>query len=189
MAEKERLFRPVDKKVSGVWLACDVVKGSQASHGRHFVGIRRLVLLQQAIRQDVPRCGAFRVGTVRFQPLCAYGQTAADGSAWQTAYSRMDTHRCFRQGNKNVFTDTFPEPQVTTIVKDGVDLPVSTPEQAFLECLLLAPQQYSYMDLYYIMEQLTTLRPEMLQRHRNDQKPSSKAHVPRHGRKGRTLLV
>ena len=103
MAEKERLFRPVDKKVSGVWLACDVVKGSHVSHGRHFVGIRRLVLLQQAIRQDVPRCGAFRVGTVRFQPLCAYGQTAADGSARQTAYSRMDTHRCFRQGNKNVF--------------------------------------------------------------------------------------
>ena len=65
---------------------------------------------------------------------------------------------------KTFSTDTFPEPQVTTIVKDGVDLPVSTPEQAFLECLLLAPQQYSYMDLYYIMEQLTTLRPDMVQR-------------------------
>lgn len=61
-------------------------------------------------------------------------------------------------------TDTFSEPQTTTIVKDEVDLLVSTPEQAFLECLLLAPQQYSYMDLFYMMEQLTTLRPEMLQR-------------------------
>lgn len=49
-------------------------------------------------------------------------------------------------------------------MKDEVDLLVSTPEQAFLECLLLAPQQYSYMDLFYMMEQLTTLRPEMLQR-------------------------
>ena len=60
--------------------------------------------------------------------------------------------------------DSFSEPQTTTIVKDEVDLLVSTPEQAFLECLLLAPQQYSYMDLFYMMEQLTTLRPEMLQR-------------------------
>ncbi len=61
-------------------------------------------------------------------------------------------------------TDAFPEPQVATIVKDEVSLPVSTPEQAFLECLLLAPQQYSYMDLFYLMEQLTTLRPEKVQR-------------------------
>ena len=49
-------------------------------------------------------------------------------------------------------------------MKDEADLLVSTPEQAFLECLLLAPQQYSYMDLFYMMEQLTTLRPEILQR-------------------------
>ena len=44
-------------------------------------------------------------------------------------------------------TDAFSEPQVTTVVKDEADLLVSTPEQAFLECLLLAPQQYSYMDI------------------------------------------
>ena len=41
---------------------------------------------------------------------------------------------------------------------------VSSPELAFLECLALAPKQYSYLDLYYIMEQLTTLRSEVLQR-------------------------
>lgn len=45
----------------------------------------------------------------------------------------------------------------------GLDLIVSSPEQAFMECLLLAPNQYNYMDLYYIMEQLTTLRPEIVQ--------------------------
>ena len=58
-------------------------------------------------------------------------------------------------------TDAFSEPQVTTVMKDETDLLVSTPEQAFLECLLLAPQQYSYMDLFYMMEQLTTLRPHI----------------------------
>ena len=36
-------------------------------------------------------------------------------------------------------------------------------EQAFLECLLLVPDYYNYMDLYYIMEQLTSLNPENVQ--------------------------
>lgn len=41
---------------------------------------------------------------------------------------------------------------------------VSSPEQAFLESLCLAPKRYSYMDLYYIMEQLSTLRSDVVQR-------------------------
>ena len=43
------------------------------------------------------------------------------------------------------------------------ELPVSMPEQAFMECLLLATKRYDYMDLFYIMEQLTTLRPTVVQ--------------------------
>lgn len=39
----------------------------------------------------------------------------------------------------------------------------SSPELAFMECLLLAPNRYSFMDLYYIMEQLTALRPAKVQ--------------------------
>lgn len=76
-------------------------------------------------------------------------------------WMRMDV---FDRVIKPFSTDTFSEPQSTTIVKDEVELQVSTPEQAFMECLLLAPRQYSYMDLYYVMEQLTTLRPETVQR-------------------------
>lgn len=60
-------------------------------------------------------------------------------------------------------TETFTEPQVTMIHLEDSDLLVSAPEQAFMECLLLTPQQYNYMDLYYIMEQLTTLRAEVVQ--------------------------
>lgn len=40
---------------------------------------------------------------------------------------------------------------------------VSSPEQAFMECLLLAPERCSYMDLFYIMEQPTSLRSETVQ--------------------------
>ena len=52
----------------------------------------------------------------------------------------------------------------TTKIEDshGI-LYISAPEQAFLECLALAPKYYGYMDLYYIMEQLTTLRADVLQ--------------------------
>lgn len=76
-------------------------------------------------------------------------------------WMRMDA---FDRVIKPFSTDTFSDSQSTTIMKDEVELLVSTPEQAFMECLLLAPRQYSYMDLYYVMEQLTTLRPETVQR-------------------------
>ena len=60
-------------------------------------------------------------------------------------------------------TETFSKPHLTYFSSDYPHLQISVPEQAFFECLLLAPKQYSYMDLYYIMEQLTTLRPDILQ--------------------------
>jgi hypothetical protein len=60
-------------------------------------------------------------------------------------------------------TEIFIKPQLSTFNVEGVNLLVSSPEQAFLECLLLSPKQYIFMDLFYIMEQLTTLRPEILQ--------------------------
>lgn len=60
-------------------------------------------------------------------------------------------------------TNTFKAPLFYQHKEREFQIPVSVPEQAFLECLLLAPSRYSYMDLYYLMEQLTTLRPEVLQ--------------------------
>ena len=60
-------------------------------------------------------------------------------------------------------TEIFSNPQLATANTDYPHLKASAPEQAFLECLLLAPKQYSYMDLYYIMEQLTTFRPDVVQ--------------------------
>lgn len=46
---------------------------------------------------------------------------------------------------------------------DGMEVLVSAPERAFMECLLLAPADYSYMDSFYIMEMLTALRPKRVQ--------------------------
>ena len=60
-------------------------------------------------------------------------------------------------------TETFSKPQFAQFNPDYPHVQASVPELAFLECLLLAPKQYVYMDLFYIMEQLTTLRPEVVQ--------------------------
>lgn len=61
-------------------------------------------------------------------------------------------------------TETFKSPEIYVADQGYPHLLESSPEQAFLECLLLAPRQYAYMDLFYLMEQLTTLRPSVLQR-------------------------
>lgn len=69
----------------------------------------------------------------------------------------------FDHSMKFFSTETFSVSKLTLFSPDYPHLQASVPEQAFLECLLLAPKQYSYMDLFYIMEQLTTLRPQVLQ--------------------------
>lgn len=60
-------------------------------------------------------------------------------------------------------TSAFGFIQKQTIKQNNYTLNASIPELAFMECLLLAPKRYSYMDLYYIMEQLTALRPAKVQ--------------------------
>ena len=60
-------------------------------------------------------------------------------------------------------TKMFTDIQTSKVLVEGLNLLVSSPEQAFMECLLLAPIQYNYMDLYYIMEQLTSLRANIVQ--------------------------
>lgn len=60
-------------------------------------------------------------------------------------------------------TGIFKEPLTQSYKGNHYTLKISSPEQAFLECLYLVPDHYNYMDLYYIMEQLTSLDPENVQ--------------------------
>ena len=52
---------------------------------------------------------------------------------------------------------------LTPLMQGAFEILASTPERAFMECLNLTPRQYHLMDLYYVMEQLTALRPSMVQ--------------------------
>lgn len=47
---------------------------------------------------------------------------------------------------------------VTQVEREGLTLKVSSPELAIMECMLLAPEYYDLMDVFYLMEMLTTLR-------------------------------
>lgn len=52
---------------------------------------------------------------------------------------------------------------VEPMMVNGNRLLVSSPERAILECLNLPEAASSLLDIYYIMESLTTLRPKLLQ--------------------------
>jgi hypothetical protein len=52
---------------------------------------------------------------------------------------------------------------ITTMTQGEFDILLSSPERAFMESLNLAPQYYNLTDLYYVMEQLNTLRPDIIQ--------------------------
>lgn len=60
-------------------------------------------------------------------------------------------------------TGIFKRPTTLPYRINSYTLKISSPEQAFLECLHLVPYHYNYMDLYYIMEQLTSLDPAKVQ--------------------------
>ncbi|WP_018463956.1 type IV toxin-antitoxin system AbiEi family antitoxin [Segatella paludivivens] len=71
---------------------------------------------------------------------------------WLTSY---EWERTLKECSTKVFDGSIG---VTHIEYEGFTLQVSTPELAIMECLLLAPEYYNLMDIYYLMEMLTTLR-------------------------------
>lgn len=86
--------------------------------------------------------------------MAAYSESTIP--KWMTA----DTFdRTIKPFETNMFARVF----ASEILIDDVNLLVAAPEQAFMECLLLAPSQYNYLDLFYIMEQLTSLRADVVQ--------------------------
>lgn len=52
---------------------------------------------------------------------------------------------------------------VETINVEQHDLLVSSPERAIMECLNMPDSRLSLLDIFYIMESVTTLRPKLVQ--------------------------
>ena len=76
------------------------------------------------------------------------------------AWTKFDGY----DANIKVFSSNmFHTDNLVEYNREGITVSASSPEQAFMECLLHAPSQYAYMDLYYIMEQMTSLRADVVQ--------------------------
>ncbi len=71
---------------------------------------------------------------------------------WLTS---LEWDRTLKEFSTNVFDGSIG---VTQIEHEGLTLQVSSPELAIMECMLLAPEYYNLMDVYYLMEMLTALR-------------------------------
>lgn len=92
------------------------------------------------------------------QTAYLFTPTAERLPAWLLSYSwdmevRYFTTKIFSQDSLGI----------ETMEVNGVQLLVSSPERAFMESLYLSPTYFSLMDIYYVMEMLTTLRPKMVQ--------------------------
>lgn len=74
---------------------------------------------------------------------------------WLASY---EWERTLREFSSKVFDGNIG---VTQIEHEGLTLQVSSPELAIMECILIAPEYYNLMDVYYLMEMLTTLRADL----------------------------
>lgn len=63
----------------------------------------------------------------------------------------------------DVSSKVLGEKGIEQVEYNGMKLTVSSPERAIMECLLLAPKRYDLMDVYYLMEMLTSLRSSLVQ--------------------------
>lgn len=56
----------------------------------------------------------------------------------------------------------YEELGLTSMSVEGVDVTLSSPERAIFEYIDMIPESANPMDVYYIMEMLTTLRPRLI---------------------------
>ncbi len=59
-------------------------------------------------------------------------------------------------------SDVYEELGLTSISLEGVEVALSSPERAIFEYLDMIPELANPMDIFYIMEMLTTLRPRLI---------------------------
>ena len=75
---------------------------------------------------------------------------------WMREY---DWDMALREHSPKVFDGSLG---VTSVERNGMTLRVSSPELAIMECLLFAPEHYRLMDVFYLLESLTTLRSSLV---------------------------
>jgi len=114
--------------------------------------------------------GQYRIGAYTALELHGYTHYLTFGKPITFVFTPIDhrlpkwmTSHEWEQTLKEFSTKVFEGTVGTTqIERDGSVLNVSSPELAIMECLLLSPEHYSLMDVYYLMEMLTSLRSSVV---------------------------
>ncbi len=70
---------------------------------------------------------------------------------------QRDWDRVLKEFSTNVFPSGIG---IISMEEEGFSIKVSTPELAIMECLLLSPNYFNLVDVYYLFEMLSMLRPE-----------------------------
>ena len=62
-------------------------------------------------------------------------------------------------------TNLFPVPETRMVEHNGILVPVSSPEEALMECIMLAATRcYRYEDIYAVLRQMKNIRVDVIQR-------------------------
>jgi hypothetical protein len=165
LAEKKRIFRPAVEDIPEFGMALSALsKGVMYRTGDKLLSFPALAGYNQQLEKNFHIAAHSALELNGFNHYVPMGKPVLMvGHPKHQLVPDWMKKEDFDRVLKFFSTETFIKSQLSTFRVENVDLLVSLPEQAFLECLLLAPKQYAFMDLFYIMEQLTTMRPEILQ--------------------------
>lgn len=65
--------------------------------------------------------------------------------------------------SQNLFNPRQESIGLTTMSIQGVNLSISSPERAIIECMDFLPRHFAFEDIQLLMQSMTTLRPQLLQ--------------------------
>ena len=77
---------------------------------------------------------------------------------WSPCFDKVDWDITPVRVKSNIYEDLG----LTSITVDGFDVTISSPERAIFEYLDMIPESANPMDVFYIMEMLTALRPRLV---------------------------
>lgn len=65
--------------------------------------------------------------------------------------------------NQDLFHPTGELNGLTTVIPEGLEVSIASPERAIIECIDLLPKYFALEDIQLLMQGMTTLRPQLLQ--------------------------
>lgn len=109
----------------------------------------------------------YHIGSLTALDLKGFSHYGQLGNLKAYVYASEKWLPCFDKVNWDITpirvkTNNYEDIGLTSITVEGVDVIISSPERAIFEYLDMIPEMANPMDVYYIIEMLTTLRPRLI---------------------------